>query len=50
MCWMESNWKFNKHVGWNKHVGRKLLENLINLLEENLKKFNEQVCIKGKAA
>ena len=47
---MENHGKINKHVGWNKRVGRKLLENFVNVLEENLKNFSEKVCIKGKAA
>ena len=34
---MDNYGKINKHVGWNKRVGRKILSNLITMLVENFK-------------
>ena len=40
---MENYGKFNKSVGWNKRVGRKVLKNIIKVLVENFLKIITKV-------
>ena len=45
---MENYGKFNKRVGWNKRVGRKVLKNIIKVLVENFLKIITKVFKKAQ--